>query len=208
MTLKSRSNYSIEVPAHGWRRKSWLNFFSMPKSNNTLEPQIDRKAMIVDLEYPAADALLIANNKGVTEGGIIIKLLNNIWAKVFKNGPNKICGRQPLKIWSYMIFEADHITSIFLKGVFHKFYLVHSWILCPIFSLGFLKAYQYQYFLISLQQQPPEVFCKKNVLRTFAKFTGKHMYQGLFNKVAGLRLQLYLKRDSGTVVFLWILRNF
>ena len=60
-----------------------------------------------------------------------------------------------------MIFEADHITSIFLKGVFHKFYLVHSWILCPIFSLGFLKAYQYQYFLTSLQQQSPVVFCKK-----------------------------------------------
>ena len=28
--------------------------------------------------------------------------------------------------------EVDHITSNFLKAVFHKFYLVHSWILCPI----------------------------------------------------------------------------
>ena len=34
----------------------------------------------------------------------------------------------------------------------------------------------------------PEVFCKKDVLRNFAKFTGKHLYQSLlFNKVAGLR---------------------
>ena len=33
-----------------------------------------------------------------------------IWDKVFKNGPSKICGKQPLK----------------------KFYLVHSWILFPI----------------------------------------------------------------------------
>ena len=40
-----------------------------------------------------------------------------IWDKVFKNGPSKICGRQPLKS--------------FLKAVFHKFYLVQSWILCP-----------------------------------------------------------------------------
>ena len=33
-----------------------------------------------------------------------------------------------------------------------------------------------------------EVFCKKGVLRNFAKFTGKHPYQSLFfNKVAGLR---------------------
>ena len=32
----------------------------------------------------------------------------------------------------------------------------------------------------------PEVFCKKGVLRNFAKFTGKHLCQILFfNKVAG-----------------------
>ena len=41
----------------------------------------------------------------------------NKWVQVFKNGPSKICG--------------DHIPSNFLKAVFHKFYLVHSWILCP-----------------------------------------------------------------------------
>ena len=34
----------------------------------------------------------------------------------------------------------------------------------------------------------PEVFCKKVVLRNFAKFTGKHLCQALFfNKIAGLR---------------------
>ena len=34
----------------------------------------------------------------------------------------------------------------------------------------------------------PEVFCRKSVLRNFAKFTGKHLPQSLFNnKVAGLR---------------------
>ena len=26
----------------------------------------------------------------------------------------------------------------------------------------------------------PDVFCKKGVLRNFAKFTGKHLYQSLF----------------------------
>ena len=32
--------------------------------------------------------------------------------------------------------------------------------------------------------QPPEVFCKKSVLKNFAKFTGKHICQSLFfNKV-------------------------
>ena len=35
-----------------------------------------------------------------------------------------------------------------------------------------------------LQKQPPEVLCKKGVLRSFATFTGKHLCQGLFfNKV-------------------------
>ena len=45
----------------------------------------------------------------------------------------------------------------------------------------------------------PEVFCKKGVLRNFAKFTGKHLCQGLFfNKVAGA----YRKsrtRESGPI---------
>ena len=35
-------------------------------------------------------------------------------------------------IWSA---GADHITSNFLKAVFYKFYLVHSWILCLIFVM-------------------------------------------------------------------------
>ena len=38
------------------------------------------------------------------------------WNKLFKNGPSKICGGQPLK----------KLTSNFLKAVFHKFYFVHS----------------------------------------------------------------------------------
>ena len=44
---------------------------------------------------------------------------------------------------------------------------------------------------------------KKGVLKNFAKFTRKHLYQCLFfNKVAGFGLQLHLKRDSSTGVFL------
>ena len=41
----------------------------------------------------------------------------------------------------------------------------------------------------------PEVFCKKGVLRNFAKFTGKHLCQSFFfNKVAGLRPATLLKK--------------
>ena len=48
----------------------------------------------------------------------------------------------------------------------------------------------------------PELFCRGNVLRNFAKFTGKHLCQSLFfNKVADLRPATLLKRDSGTGIF-------
>ena len=30
-----------------------------------------------------------------------------------------------------------------------------------------------------VQKQPPEMFCKKGVLRNFAKFTEKHLCQSL-----------------------------
>ena len=40
-----------------------------------------------------------------------------------------------------------------------------------------------------------EVFCKKGVLRNFAKFAGKHLCQSLFfNKVAGLRPATLFKK--------------
>ena len=40
----------------------------------------------------------------------------------------------------------------------------------------------------------PKVFCKKDALRNFAKFTGKHLRHSLsFNKVAGLRPATLLK---------------
>ena len=43
----------------------------------------------------------------------------------------------------------------------------------------------------------PEVFCKKGVLKNFAKFTGKHLCQSLFfNKVAGLFVQVGKKQKE------------
>ena len=53
------------------------------------------------------------------------------------------------------------------------------------------------------------MFCKKGVLRNFAKFTGNHLLQSLFLiKLQASVLHLSLKRDSSTGFFLWILRNF
>ena len=51
----------------------------------------------------------------------------NTWDKVFKSELSKFCGRQPLKNFKgYGLFPWN-----FLKVVFHKTYLVHTWILCP-----------------------------------------------------------------------------
>ena len=48
-----------------------------------------------------------------------------------------------------------------------------------------------EYFKISLDRSSrPKVFCKKDVLRNFEKFTGKGLCQSLFfNKVASLTMQ-------------------
>ena len=46
-----------------------------------------------------------------------------------------------------------------------------------------------------------EVFCKKGVLRNFAKFTGKHLCQRLFfNKVEKLE-KFSIKKFTGTVIW-------
>ena len=42
--------------------------------------------------------------------------------------------------------------------------------------------------VVHYRSSRPELFCKKDVLRNFTKFAGKHLCQRLFfNKVAGLR---------------------
>ena len=47
-----------------------------------------------------------------------------------------------------------------------------------------------------------EVFCNKDVVKNFEKFTGKHLRQSLFfNKVADLRLITLLKKEIRAQVF-------
>ena len=53
-----------------------------------------------------------------------------------------------------------------------------------------LKSEKKKSFLIVFKGRSsrPEVFCKKGVLRNFAKFTGEHLCQSLFfNQDAGVR---------------------
>ena len=47
--------------------------------------------------------------------------------------------------------------------------------------------------LATVRSSRPEVFCKKGVLKNFAKCTGKHLSQSLFfNKVAGSGAGVFL----------------
>ena len=51
------------------------------------------------------------------------------------------------------------------------------------------------HIIIIRRSSRPEVFSKKGVLKHFAKFTGKHLWQRIFfNKVAGLRPATFLEK--------------
>ena len=57
--------------------------------------------------------------------------------------------------------------------------------------------------LLFVLKQPPELFCKKGVLKNLAKFMGKDLARvSSLIKLLALGLQLYYKRDSATGVFL------
>ena len=59
-----------------------------------------------------------------------------------------------------------------------------------VFEKPHISRYEmfFDWMKMSERNSRPEVFCKKDVLRNFAKFTGKHLCQNHFlNKVAGLR---------------------
>ena len=62
-------------------------------------------------------------------------------------------------------------------------------------------THKYQIKLKKLRSSDPEVFCKKGVLRNFAKFTGKHLCQRLFlNKVIYKKVN-FIKKETLTRVF-------
>ena len=60
--------------------------------------------------------------------------------KVFKNGSSEICWKNFENFKSLKWCGLLKQTSNFLKPVFHKFYLVHSWILSSISYLLSLKS--------------------------------------------------------------------
>ena len=62
------------------------------------------------------------------------------------------------------------------------------------------------------QKQPPEMFCKKIVLKIFAKLTGKHLCQSLlFHKVADLSglqgLEIFRGNSNPANIYLFEVSN-
>ena len=53
-----------------------------------------------------------------------------------------------------------------------------------------------EYLNLSKIIRCPEVFCKKGVLRNFAKFTGKHMCQSLFFKKILGQVCNFVKKET------------
>ena len=97
--------------------------------------------------------------------------------------------------------------------------IVYYWKICNISRFRALLQIKFCWliWLKTYRSSCPEAFCKKGVLRNFAKFTGKHLCQSpffnkvvdlFFNKVEGIRPVTLLKRGSGAGSFLWILWNF
>ena len=100
------------------------------------------------------------------------------------------------------------ITDIYLCGNLKKFKesdLKRSKKISSLFSVRTSDARTSKTALVNflweiyLWNSRPEVFCKKVILKNFAKFTGKHLCQShFFNKVAGLRP---VKKETLALVF-------
>ena len=95
------------------------------------------------------------------------------------------------------------LAKVFRKNILEKSYENLSVVMNMCFMYGVIYyryhltifATKFSHRCLTKQKQPPEVFCKKGVLRNFAKFTGKHLCQSLFfDKVAGLRPATLLKK--------------
>ena len=105
-----------------------------------------------------------------------------------------------VSIWfhNHKVFSSSHVT-------YGQEYLVWIWSLICEFVTGLpkkllKKLLKFKCFVrvlpeFTYRRSRAKVFCKKNVLRNFAKFTGKHLCQSLFFKeLTGLRPATVLKK--------------
>ena len=112
--------------------------------------------------------------------------------------------------YNYIITKSLCKYFICYKSIINK--IIFEYFTCYKFSITTsirllsysLQSYYYHNHCCILscivRSSRPEVFYNKGVLRNFAKVTEVHLCQSLFfNKVAGLRLQLYKKETLAQV---------
>ena len=93
--------------------------------------------------------------------------------------------------WDYFNIGAwNHHCDVYIRPMGTTTYLLwHIYM-----SRGIQRV---NYSFKNIWKQPPEVFCKKGVLKNFTNFTGKHSCWSIFlNKVSGLQPASFLKKDS------------
>ena len=96
---------------------------------------------------------------------LLTKIIHNIWAKVFKSGPSKICGRQLFLVLNY--FRKKSSTS----GVWH----------CPIYASELYTFYD-DFKVLHIIVVALETCCKE-VSRYFLPLLGVQILRRiLFNK--------------------------
>ena len=99
--------------------------------------------------------------------------------------------------WDPRVKDRFNLNEFSYRGLFQEFVgLVNSQQLEEIVP----SMIRYLYYS---QKQPLEVFCKNGVLRSFTKFTGKHLCQSLFL----MKLHLSLRRRCFPVNFVEFLRT-
>ena len=124
----------------------------------------------------------------------------------FKGQPHKMV-KQTQTIRRLLPTNCLSVFGYFL-GLAHKGLTVDSvFIFCVVNEFQLIFALPF-WLEIIYRSGYTGVFCEKDFLKNFLKFTRKHLRQSpFFNGVVGLSPATLLKRDSGTGVFLWMLLN-
>ena len=87
-------------------------------------------------------------------------------------------------IFPFFVF----VSWLFFEGIFAIWWWI-TIIASKHFYITTLFVYKYQYPTFTYRSGRLKVFCKKGILKNFAKFAGKHLCPNIFlNKVAGLML--------------------
>ena len=105
----------------------------------------------------------------------------------------------------HTITPPKRLESIVSKKSFHLLLILHWFDFCSLvnqsnkpYSVSSGCSHIFQYFSVSCSiywKQSPQVFCKKDVLKSFAKFARKNLCQSLFfNDVKGLGPSILLKK--------------